>query len=183
MSLVASHDGWVGTHGLTHTRLTGPVAGRAAADGRRRSGRHERACPAPLRTGDDPHPACRASASTCASTCIPMSMPTLDLGGSAVSMALKSGEIWVFRHTGGRSLALEPSVYLEKGRLKPRATRQIVLAGTCSIHRRGSAGPWRRHRILRSRSATLTATIFRPDLRPQPAREDRCPISFPSAAR
>ena len=28
-------------------------------------------------------------------------MPTLDLGGSAVSMALKSGEIWVFRHTGG----------------------------------------------------------------------------------
>jgi uncharacterized heparinase superfamily protein len=54
---------------------------------------------------------------------------TLDLGGAAVSMALKSGEIWVFRHDGGLQLSLEPSVYLEKGRLKPRATKQIVLSG------------------------------------------------------
>lgn len=53
----------------------------------------------------------------------------LDLGGSAVSMALKSGEIWIFRCDAGGSLALEPSVYLEKGRLKPRATKQIVLSG------------------------------------------------------
>ena len=54
---------------------------------------------------------------------------TLDLGGAAVSMALKSGEIWVFRHDGQHKLSLEPSVYLEKGRLKPRATQQIVLSG------------------------------------------------------
>ena len=53
----------------------------------------------------------------------------IDLGGTAVSMALKSGEIWVFRHDGKNALALEPSVYLEKGRLKPRATKQIVLSG------------------------------------------------------
>ncbi|MEM7089309.1 MAG: heparinase II/III family protein [Pseudomonadota bacterium] len=53
----------------------------------------------------------------------------LDLGGAAVSMALKSGEIWVFRHDGAAKLAVEPSVYLEKGRLKPRATKQIVLSG------------------------------------------------------
>lgn len=53
----------------------------------------------------------------------------VDLGGAAVSMALKSGEIWVFRHDGTYDLALEPSVYLEKGRLKPRASRQIVLSG------------------------------------------------------
>ena len=53
----------------------------------------------------------------------------LDMGGSAVSLALKSGEIWVFRHDGHAKLALEPSVFLEKGRLKPRATRQIVLFG------------------------------------------------------
>lgn len=44
-------------------------------------------------------------------------------------MALKSGEIWVFRHDGTRDLSLEPSVYLERGRLKPRATQQIVLTG------------------------------------------------------
>ncbi|MEO0863854.1 MAG: heparinase II/III family protein [Pseudomonadota bacterium] len=53
----------------------------------------------------------------------------LDLGGAAVSMALKSGEIWVFRHDGTQTLALEPSVFLEKGRLKPRASKQIVLSG------------------------------------------------------
>ena len=54
---------------------------------------------------------------------------TLDLGGSAVSMALKSGEIWVFRHEGKHRLKLEPSVYLETTRLKPRAAQQIVLSG------------------------------------------------------
>lgn len=54
---------------------------------------------------------------------------TLDLGGAAVSMAQKSGEIWVFRHDGKYKLALEPGVYLEKGRLKPRATKQVVLSG------------------------------------------------------
>ncbi|HBS49054.1 MAG TPA: heparinase [Rhodobacteraceae bacterium] len=53
----------------------------------------------------------------------------VDLGGAAVSLALKSGEIWVFRHEGAQDLALEPSVYLEKGRLKPRASQQIVLSG------------------------------------------------------
>ncbi|WP_299662131.1 heparinase II/III family protein [uncultured Ruegeria sp.] len=53
----------------------------------------------------------------------------LDLGGAAVSMALKSGEIWVLRHDGFGKLSVEPSVYLEKGRLKPRATKQIVLSG------------------------------------------------------
>ncbi len=52
----------------------------------------------------------------------------LDMGGAAVSMALKSGEIWVFRHDGRAKLTLEPSVYLEKGRLKPRATKQVVLS-------------------------------------------------------
>ena len=54
---------------------------------------------------------------------------TLDLGGAAVSMALKSNEIWVFRHDGKFNLALEPSVYLETGRLKPRASQQVVLSG------------------------------------------------------
>ena len=54
---------------------------------------------------------------------------TLDLGGAAVSMALKSGEIWVFRHDGTCELALEPGAYLEATRLKPRAAQQIVLTG------------------------------------------------------
>ena len=53
----------------------------------------------------------------------------LDMGDTAVSIAQKSGELWVFRHDGVAELSLEPSVYLEKGRLQPRATKQIVLTG------------------------------------------------------
>lgn len=53
----------------------------------------------------------------------------VDLGGGAVSMVLKSGEVWVFRHDGLARLTLEPSVYLETGRLKPRNTQQVVLSG------------------------------------------------------
>lgn len=53
----------------------------------------------------------------------------LDMGGKAVSMALKSGEIWVFRAEGQVGMSLEPSVFLENGRLKPRGTQQVVLTG------------------------------------------------------
>ena len=53
----------------------------------------------------------------------------IDMGGNAVSFALKSGEIWVFRTDGQVEMTLEPSVYLEKGRLKPRAAKQVVLSG------------------------------------------------------
>ncbi|MEW9919876.1 heparinase II/III family protein [Marimonas sp. MJW-29] len=54
---------------------------------------------------------------------------TVDLGGAAISMALKSGEVWVFRHDGAHNLTLEPGAYLETTRLKPRAAQQIVLSG------------------------------------------------------
>ena len=43
-------------------------------------------------------------------------------------LVLKSGEIWIFRHDGTAKLTLEPSVYLEKARIKPRATKQVVLS-------------------------------------------------------
>ena len=35
----------------------------------------------------------------------------------------------MFRASEGVQLSLEPSVYLEKGRIAPRATMQIVLSG------------------------------------------------------
>ncbi|WP_371225181.1 heparinase II/III family protein [Roseovarius sp. 2305UL8-3] len=54
---------------------------------------------------------------------------SVDMGGTAVSLALKSGEIWIFRLDGAAEMRLETSVYLEKLRLKPRATKQIVLSG------------------------------------------------------
>ncbi|MEO6298193.1 MAG: heparinase II/III family protein, partial [Paracoccaceae bacterium] len=43
------------------------------------------------------------------------------------SLALKSGEIWVFRHDGAAVMSVDPSIYLEKTRLRPRQTLQIVL--------------------------------------------------------
>lgn len=54
----------------------------------------------------------------------------IDLGGSAVSLTLQNGEVWVFRHDGSIGMSLDASVYLERGRLKPRTTKQIVLSGT-----------------------------------------------------
>lgn len=53
----------------------------------------------------------------------------LDMGGTAVSLALRSGEIWLFRTDSRAHITLEPSVYLDKSRLKPRAAKQIVLSG------------------------------------------------------
>lgn len=54
--------------------------------------------------------------------------PQIDLGGRAVSLTLKSGEIWLLRFDSTCQMQLENSVYLETGRLHPRATKQIVLS-------------------------------------------------------
>ncbi|QEW22577.1 Heparinase II/III-like protein [Marinibacterium anthonyi] len=122
------HDGYVLSHGLTHARtLDLTVDGRglsgedmllAMEDAEKR--RFDKAMDAAKLAGIaydvrfHLHPDVDAE---------------IDMGGAAVSMALKSGEIWIFRHDGKHALKLEPSVYLETGRLKPRATKQIVLSG------------------------------------------------------
>jgi uncharacterized heparinase superfamily protein len=122
-----AHNGWAETHGLSHVRDLS-----LTPDGRRLSGIDSLACLTVQqkrrfeRLMTDGrlqgvgfalrfhlHPDVDAA---------------LDLGGTAVSLALKSGEIWVFRHDGSGVLSLEPSIYLEKGRLQPRGTRAIVLA-------------------------------------------------------
>lgn len=54
---------------------------------------------------------------------------SMDMGGTAVSLSLKSGEIWIFRCDGTAEMSVEASVFLEKVRLKPRAAKQIVLSG------------------------------------------------------
>jgi uncharacterized heparinase superfamily protein len=122
------HDGFEEIHGLTHARtleLTFDGRGLAGEDmllamedpAKRRFDRSMdeiRLAGVPFDVRFHLHPEVDA---------------TLDLGGAAVSMALRSGEIWVFRHDGKFNLSLEPSVYLETGRLKPRATQQIVLSG------------------------------------------------------
>ena len=122
------HDGFEEIHGLTHARtleLTFDGRGLAGEDmllaredpAKRRFDRSMdeiRLAGVPFDVRFHLHPEVDAN---------------LDLDGAAVSMALRSGEIWFFRHDGKFNLSLEPSVYLETGRLKPRATQQIVLSG------------------------------------------------------
>jgi uncharacterized heparinase superfamily protein len=122
------HDGFVPTHGLTHARtldLTFDGRGLAGEDmlfalTDRQKTRFDRALDASKLKGIafdirfHLHPEVDAM---------------LDMGGAAISMALRSGEIWVFRHDGAQTLRLAPSVFLETGRLKPRASNQIVLSG------------------------------------------------------
>lgn len=126
--LQAGHDGYGATHGLTHARtleLTFDGRGLAGEDllvsldeaGKKRFDKRMdevslQGIPYSIRF--HLHPEVDVA---------------IDMGGTAVSMAQKSGELWVLRHDGVAELALEPSVFLEKGRLQPRATKQIVLTG------------------------------------------------------
>ena len=128
---VAGHDGYAGTHGLTHVRQID-----LSLDGRRLSGEDTLGAmtAGDRRTFDAALKRAQADAVRfdIRFHLHPDVDATLDLGGTAVSMALKSGEIWIFRHDGAAKLSIEPSVYLEKGRMKPRVTRQIVLSAHVS---------------------------------------------------
>ncbi|RYH03921.1 heparinase [Salipiger sp. IMCC34102] len=119
-----SHDGFRSTHGLTHARiLEMTLDGRGLigedllttlsdAD-KARFDRAQQAEDLPIAIRFHLHPDVDAH---------------VDMGGAAVSLTLKSGEIWVFRHDGHAELSLKPSVYLETGRLKPRPAQQVVLS-------------------------------------------------------
>jgi uncharacterized heparinase superfamily protein len=125
--LAMSHEGWIETHGLTHTRHL-----VLAHDGRNLSGGDILEAVTP----EDRHLFERVMNRTrfqgvqymIRFHLHPDVDAAIDLGGAAVSLVLKSGELWIFRHSGGADLSLQPSVYLERGRLKPRPTRQIVLS-------------------------------------------------------
>ena len=128
MSFQGAHDGFISTHGLTHARtlemtfdgrgLVGEDLLLAVEKAEKVRFDHRMDAVAlsglPFQLRFHLHPEVDAE---------------VDLGGAAVSMALRSGEIWVFRHDSAAELTLEPSVYLEKGRLRPRGTQQIVLSG------------------------------------------------------
>ncbi|MCL3881398.1 heparinase II/III family protein [Marivita sp. GX14005] len=129
MRFEGGHDGYLRTHGFTHARILeltfdgrGMVGedllvALSAADKARFNEKLDgsRLAGVPFDIRFHLHPEVDAD---------------IDMNGAAVSMALRSGEIWVFRlDAAGCELRLEASVYLEKGRLRPRATKQIVLSG------------------------------------------------------
>ncbi|MBA83571.1 heparinase II/III family protein [Thalassobius sp. S69A] len=123
-----AHDGYVKSYGLTHARTL-----EMTFDGRAMAGEELLvALNTKAKRRFDKRP------QTVALQGIPYQIrfhlhpevdATVDMGGASISLALKSGELWLFRHEGVAQMTLEPSVYLEKGRLRPRATKQIVLSG------------------------------------------------------
>lgn len=126
-NLYCTHDGYRKTHGLIHARKLDLSAGGRSLEGEDTLAAVEQADQRRFDLMMD-----RSNLQG-----IPYSIrfhlhpdvdATVDLGGNAVSMALKSGEIWVLRHDGFADLSLEPSVFLERNRLKPRATKQVVLS-------------------------------------------------------
>lgn len=124
----AVHSGWTKTHGISHLRTL-----TLSADGRRLIGQDSLIAMTPTQKQRFERLMTEGRLSGVGFALRfhlhPDVDAALDLGGTAVSLALKSGEIWVFRHNSKASLSLDPSVYLEKGRLKPRPARQIVLSG------------------------------------------------------
>ncbi|WP_132950919.1 heparinase II/III family protein [Rhodovulum bhavnagarense] len=120
------HDGYGPTHGLTHVRQL-----QLAYDGRSLSGEDTLAAFTEQERARFDRAMDRVSLQGIAFAIRfhlhPEVDVAIDMGGAAVSLALKSGEIWVFRHDAVAELRLEPSVYLENGRVRPRATQQIVL--------------------------------------------------------
>lgn len=135
--LEAAHDGYRKSHGLTHARLLDlTLDGRAligedvlsamdAAD----KGVFARSLAAASERADAPglpfalrfhlHPDVQAE---------------LDIDEQMIALTLPSGEEWMFRVEGSVELALEPSVYLEEGRLRPRDADQIVLSGRATSY-------------------------------------------------
>jgi uncharacterized heparinase superfamily protein len=121
-----AHDGWLASHGLTASRTLA-----LSQDGRRLTGVDAlTALSADARHRfDDMMTTTRMEGAgfSIRFHLHPDVDAMLDMAGTAVSLALRSGEIWVLRHSGPAELSLQPSVYLEKGRLKPRPATQIVL--------------------------------------------------------
>lgn len=127
--LEMSHNGYQPTHGLTHARIL-----HMSVDGRAVDGEDL------LTTLDE-------SDKTIFDKIGPAGVPfavrfhlhpdvgaSLDMGDTAVAMRLKSGEVWVLQHDGQAKLSLSGSVYLQNGRLRPRATQQVVLSGTAMAY-------------------------------------------------
>lgn len=138
--IVLSHDGWRRTHGLVHLRsltldrdgslLRGEDGLAAMTEGDRDT----------LDTLLERLPGDRGLRYAVRFHLHPDVKAEIDLGGTAVSIQVDPTETWVFRPLGEAQITLQPSVYLDAGRLRPRATKQIVLSGRLTGY--GSAISW-----------------------------------------
>ncbi len=118
--LLTSHDGYADSFGVIHQRrlFLGPdgkeLRGQDTLEARTDAQRviADRAGAIPFEARFHLHPDIRAQ---------------IIEDEKAIALLLPNKEMWVFRHQGGE-LALENSVYLDQWRLKPRATKQIVVS-------------------------------------------------------
>lgn len=125
-TLLLGHDGWLASHGLTHSR------GLAlSADGRMLLGEDRLAAlaPADRRRFNAALGAGRGRALDYALHfhLHPEAEASADRPGHTVTIRLRSGEAWLFRFDGPGRLALEPSYYLDVTASEPRRAQQIVI--------------------------------------------------------
>ncbi|WP_171060591.1 heparinase II/III family protein [Poseidonocella sp. HB161398] len=80
--------------------------------------------------------------------------------GLSVTLLLKSGEVWQFRHASPARMSLDPSVYLEKTRPQPTPTRQIVLDARAAGS--GATIRWSLSRV--SQGTDGTRDLYRDDM-------------------
>lgn len=123
----AAHDGWQRTHGLMYARTLD-----LTLDGRALTG--EELLIALDATDQATFARARADTGGAVAFSIrfhlhPEAEPQLAPDGSAVTITLRSGEIWELRQDGAENISLRASVWLEPGRAVPRATQQVVLSG------------------------------------------------------
>ena len=138
--IALSHDGWRKTHGLVHLRSL-----QLERDGSLLRGEDGLAAMTDRDRGTLDRVLKRLRGDGALGYAVrfhlhPDAAAEIDMGGTAVSIQLPNRETWVFRYGGEATLTLEPSVYLEGGRVKPRATKQIVLTGALTGY--GSAVSW-----------------------------------------
>jgi uncharacterized heparinase superfamily protein len=124
--LIAEHDGFMRTHGLMHRREIvvlrdgSEVQGFDLLEARRDSAKRrfdqvaqgDPTPTVPFTTHFHIHPDVSVE---------------VNMGGKAVSLSMPNGEVWVFRQEGG-DLIVRNSTCMDPLRLKPRATKQVVVS-------------------------------------------------------
>ncbi|MEM6407861.1 MAG: heparinase II/III family protein [Pseudomonadota bacterium] len=137
--LFASHDAYLKMFGLTHVRKLELDESGAVLSGEDTLGALDDRARARFEDHMDRNALSGVSFST-RFHLHPDIDPSLDMGGTAISLTLKNREVWVFRSAGAVDMRLDRSVFLEKDRLKPRPSQQIVL--TSRVMEYGARVSW-----------------------------------------
>ncbi|MEO8530245.1 MAG: heparinase II/III-family protein, partial [Deltaproteobacteria bacterium] len=124
--MVAAHNAYTASHGLWHQRAL-----RLSLDGRQVEGvdlleTRNVVDESVFKAAQDRRP--ESFAFAIRFHLHPQAQAGLALNGAAVSIKLRSGEVWLLRHDGSCDVTLEPSVWLTRDEERPVASEQIVLS-------------------------------------------------------